>query len=154
MLQVFDFDRFGKHDVIGEIKIAMNSIDLAQPIHEWKDLVGGEKEEVHDDIHRSIEWMQWSIPTFKTTEAECDNSFVYMFCLWQQEKLGDVCISLRYVPTAGKLTINIMEAKNLKKMDVGGLSGERTYLPVLVMDASHGFPAGSSDPLPDIGSLS
>ncbi|XP_037333381.2 synaptotagmin Va isoform X2 [Pungitius pungitius] len=84
VLQVFDFDRFGKHDVIGEIKIPMNSIDLAQPIQEWKDLVGGEKEE--------------------------------------QEKLGDICISLRYVPTAGKLTINIMEAKNLKKMDVGGLS--------------------------------
>ncbi|KAK5885566.1 hypothetical protein CesoFtcFv8_019265 [Champsocephalus esox] len=84
VLQVFDFDRFGKHDVIGEIKIAMNSIDLAQPIQEWKDLVGGEKEEI--------------------------------------EKLGDICISLRYVPTAGKFTINIMEAKNLKKMDVGGLS--------------------------------
>ncbi|TMS15618.1 Synaptotagmin-1 [Larimichthys crocea] len=84
VLQVFDFDRFGKHDLIGEIKIPMNSIDLGQPIHEWKDLIGGEKEE--------------------------------------QEKLGDVCISLRYVPTAGKLTINIMEAKNLKKMDVGGLS--------------------------------
>uniref|UniRef100_A0A671X9G5 Synaptotagmin Va n=1 Tax=Sparus aurata TaxID=8175 RepID=A0A671X9G5_SPAAU len=84
VLQVFDFDRFGKHDVIGEIKIPMNSIDLGQPIHEWKDLVGGEKEE--------------------------------------QEKLGDICISLRYVPTAGKLTVNIMEAKNLKKMDVGGLS--------------------------------
>lgn len=47
MLQVFDFDRFGKHDVIGEIKIPMNSIDLGQPIHEWRDLVGGEKEEVH-----------------------------------------------------------------------------------------------------------
>uniref|UniRef100_A0A3Q3J6A0 C2 domain-containing protein n=1 Tax=Monopterus albus TaxID=43700 RepID=A0A3Q3J6A0_MONAL len=84
VLQVFDFDRFGKHDVIGEIKIPMNTIDLGQPIHEWKDLVCGEKEE--------------------------------------QEKLGDICISLRYVPTAGKLTVNIMEAKNLKKMDVGGLS--------------------------------
>lgn len=48
VLQVFDFDRFGKHDTIGEIKIPMNSIDLAQPIHEWKDLVGGEKEEVDD----------------------------------------------------------------------------------------------------------
>uniref|UniRef100_A0A3Q3C683 Synaptotagmin Va n=1 Tax=Haplochromis burtoni TaxID=8153 RepID=A0A3Q3C683_HAPBU len=46
VLQVFDFDRFGKHDVIGEIKIPMNSIDLGQPIHEWRDLVGGEKEEV------------------------------------------------------------------------------------------------------------
>ncbi|XP_069381092.1 synaptotagmin Va isoform X1 [Paralichthys olivaceus] len=84
VLQVFDFDRFGKHDNIGEIKIPMNTIDLGQPIQEWKDLVGGEKEE--------------------------------------QEKLGDICISLRYVPTAGKLTVNIMEAKNLKKMDVGGLS--------------------------------
>ena len=45
-MQVFDFDRFGKHDVIGEIKIAMNSIDLGQPKQEWRDLVGGEKEEV------------------------------------------------------------------------------------------------------------
>lgn len=41
----------------------------------------------------------------------------------QQEKLGDICFSLRYVPTAGKLTVVILEAKNLKKMDVGGLSG-------------------------------
>lgn len=53
---------------------------------------------------------------------------MYMFCPRQQEKLGDICISLRYVPTAGKLTVNIMEAKNLKKMDVGGLSGEHAYL--------------------------
>lgn len=52
VLQVFDFDRFGKHDVIGEIKIPMNSIDLGQPIHEWKDLVGGEKEEVKMKTHR------------------------------------------------------------------------------------------------------
>ncbi|XP_072514824.1 synaptotagmin Vb isoform X2 [Salminus brasiliensis] len=84
VLQVFDFDRFGKHDVIGQIKIPMNSVDLGQPLHQWRDLENAEKEE--------------------------------------QEKLGDVCISLRYVPTAGKLTVNIMEAKNLKKMDVGGLS--------------------------------
>uniref|UniRef100_A0A8C9S5C7 C2 domain-containing protein n=1 Tax=Scleropages formosus TaxID=113540 RepID=A0A8C9S5C7_SCLFO len=84
VMQVFDFDRFSKHDIIGEIKIPMNSVDLGQPIQEWRDLESGEKEE--------------------------------------QEKLGDICISLRYVPTAGKLTVNIMEAKNLKKMDVGGLS--------------------------------
>lgn len=36
--------------------------------------------------------------------------------------MGDICFSLRYVPTAGKLTVVILEAKNLKKMDVGGLS--------------------------------
>lgn len=45
----------------------------------------------------------------------------------QQEKLGDICFSLRYVPTAGKLTVVILEAKNLKKMDVGGLSGEENW---------------------------
>lgn len=31
----------------------------------------------------------------------------------------DLSFSLRYVPTAGKLTVVILEAKNLKKMDVG-----------------------------------
>lgn len=45
-----------------------------------------------------------------------------IFCYLQDNKLGDICFSLRYVPTAGKLTVVILEAKNLKKMDVGGLS--------------------------------
>lgn len=43
--------------------------------------------------------------------------------VFYQDKLGDICFSLRYVPTAGKLTVIVLEAKNLKKMDVGGLSG-------------------------------
>uniref|UniRef100_A0A673G880 Synaptotagmin Va n=1 Tax=Sinocyclocheilus rhinocerous TaxID=307959 RepID=A0A673G880_9TELE len=78
------FNDLAGQTLVLQIKIPMNSVDLGQPIHEWKDLVGGEKVE--------------------------------------QENLGDVCISLRYVPTSGKLTVCIMEAKNLKKMDVGGLS--------------------------------
>jgi hypothetical protein len=45
----------------------------------------------------------------------------------QENKLGDICFSLRYVPTAGKLTVVILEAKNLKKMDVGGLSGKLNF---------------------------
>lgn len=51
---------------------------------------------------------------------------------WQPEKLGDICISLRYVPTAGKLTVCILEAKNLKKMDVGGLSGGCQLMGILL----------------------
>lgn len=47
---------------------------------------------------------------------------------FQENKLGDICFSLRYVPTAGKLTVVILEAKNLKKMDVGGLSGQLMLL--------------------------
>lgn len=60
-------------------------------------------------------------------DVQYDNFPTFMFYPWQQEKLGDICISLRYVPTAGKLTVNVMEAKNLKKMDVGGLSGGASH---------------------------
>lgn len=83
---IFDFDRFSKHDQIGEVKLPLNTLDLAQTIEEWKDLTSVEGEQ------------------------------------GQENKLGDICFSLRYVPTAGKLTVVILEAKNLKKMDVGGLS--------------------------------
>lgn len=54
------------------------------------------------------------------------------FLCAQPEKLGDICISLRYVPTAGKLTVCILEAKNLKKMDACGLSGREVVQPVFV----------------------
>jgi len=39
------------------------------------------------------------------------------------------------VPTAGKLTVVVLEAKNLKKMDVGGLSGESSYWLVPLCDS-------------------
>uniref|UniRef100_A0A673MMS8 Synaptotagmin n=1 Tax=Sinocyclocheilus rhinocerous TaxID=307959 RepID=A0A673MMS8_9TELE len=84
VMTVYDFDRFSKHDAIGDVKVPMNKVDFSHVTEEWRDLQSAEKEE--------------------------------------QEKLGDICLSLRYVPTAGKLTVVILEAKNLKKMDVGGLS--------------------------------
>uniref|UniRef100_A0A6G1SJP6 Synaptotagmin 1 n=1 Tax=Aceria tosichella TaxID=561515 RepID=A0A6G1SJP6_9ACAR len=37
-------------------------------------------------------------------------------------RLGDICLSLRYVPTAGRLNVVILEARQLKKMDLAGLS--------------------------------
>ncbi|KAK7601467.1 hypothetical protein V9T40_008908 [Parthenolecanium corni] len=83
---IFDFDRFSKHDQIGEVRVPLCQVDLAQTIEEWKEL--------------------------QSVEGEGG----------QDNKLGDICFSLRYVPTAGKLTVVILEAKNLKKMDVGGLS--------------------------------
>ncbi|XP_018907864.1 synaptotagmin 1 isoform X2 [Bemisia tabaci] len=80
---IFDFDRFSKHDQIGEVKVPLCQVDLAQTIEEWR-------------VLQSVEG--------------------------EGGQLGDICFSLRYVPTAGKLTVVILEAKNLKKMDVGGLS--------------------------------
>ncbi|CBY31272.1 unnamed protein product [Oikopleura dioica] len=74
VLAAYDFDRFSKHDVIGEVRVPMNSVDLGQVVEEWKELQAGGND---------------------------DN-----------DKPGDICFSLRYVPTAGKLTIVILEAKN------------------------------------------
>lgn len=48
---------------------------------------------------------------------------VWIVCVSQEENLGEICFSLRYVPTAGKLTVVILEAKNMKSMDIGGSSG-------------------------------
>ncbi|EPQ20370.1 Synaptotagmin-2 [Myotis brandtii] len=45
VMAIYDFDRFSKHDIIGEVKVPMNTVDLGQPIEEWRDLQGGEKEE-------------------------------------------------------------------------------------------------------------
>lgn len=50
VMSVYDFDRFSKHDVIGEIKIPMNTLDLAKPIEEWRDLDSADQEEVRSDI--------------------------------------------------------------------------------------------------------
>ena len=42
VLAVYDFDRFSKHDVIGEVRIPMNSVDLGKIHEEWRDLVSPE----------------------------------------------------------------------------------------------------------------
>uniref|UniRef100_A0A4W4ERU5 C2 domain-containing protein n=1 Tax=Electrophorus electricus TaxID=8005 RepID=A0A4W4ERU5_ELEEL len=84
VMQVYDFNRFSKHDVIGELRLELSSVDWNHVIEEWRDLSEPSK--------------------------------------YEQENLGDICFSLRYVPTASKLTVVILEAKNLKKMDDGGSS--------------------------------
>lgn len=96
MFNVYDFDRFSKHDQIGQIKVPLGAIDLGRVIEEWKELESPEN------------------------DGEKEN------------RLGDICFSLRYVPTSGKLTIVILEAKNLKKMDVGGLSDPYVKLSLML----------------------
>lgn len=48
------------------------------------------------------------------------------FVLSQQDNvdLGELMFSLCYLPTAGRLTITVIKARNLKAMDITGASGE------------------------------
>ncbi|XP_072129248.1 synaptotagmin VIII [Mobula birostris] len=84
VMQVYDFNRFSKHDIIGEVRIQLAQVNLNHAVEEWHDLTKAQKEE---DVEH-----------------------------------GDICISLRYVPASSKLTVVILEAKNLQIMDKDGLS--------------------------------
>jgi len=84
VLAVYDYDRFSSSDQQSEFQLPLNSVDLAGPIEEWRDL------------------------------APVDDG--------SNQYLGDLCLSLRYVPSSGKLTVAVLEARKLKKMDITGAS--------------------------------
>ncbi|XP_049429335.1 synaptotagmin VIII isoform X2 [Epinephelus fuscoguttatus] len=91
VMQVFDFNRFSKHNIIGELRVQLCNVDWNHVIEEWQDLAEPAK--------------------------------------FEEENLGEICLSLRYVPTAAKLTVVILEAKNLKSMDTIGTSVSDTLTP-------------------------
>ncbi|NXV02414.1 SYT1 protein, partial [Cettia cetti] len=84
VMQLYDFNRFSKHDIIGEVRLPLASVNLQHVIEQWSDLAVASKVE--------------------------------------EEHLGEICFSLRYVPSTGKLTVLILEARQLKRMDSDGLS--------------------------------
>uniref|UniRef100_A0A4W4GER7 C2 domain-containing protein n=1 Tax=Electrophorus electricus TaxID=8005 RepID=A0A4W4GER7_ELEEL len=82
---VYDFDRFSRHDIIGQV-VVDNFLDLVDFPRETK---------LCRDIHY----------------VSSDNV-----------DLGDLMFSLCYLPTAGRLTITMIKARNLKAMDITGAS--------------------------------
>ncbi|KAL6113203.1 syt9 [Pungitius sinensis] len=82
---VYDFDRFSRHDIIGQV-VVDNFLDLADFPRETK-------------LCRDIQYVS------------TDNV-----------DLGDLMFSLCYLPTAGRLTITLIKARNLKAMDITGAS--------------------------------
>jgi len=50
---VYDFDRFSKHDQIGQVVIPLNSVDLGRIVEEWRVLVNP----VSDDrVSPAVSW--------------------------------------------------------------------------------------------------
>ncbi|XP_040024771.1 synaptotagmin-9-like isoform X2 [Gasterosteus aculeatus] len=82
---VYDFDRFSRHDLIGQV-VVDNFLDLADFPRETK-------------LCRDVQYV---------TSDNVD--------------LGELMFSLCYLPTAGRLTITLIKARNLKAMDITGAS--------------------------------
>jgi hypothetical protein len=47
----------------------------------------------------------------------------HLFFLKEELELGELTLSLCYLPAAGRLTVTIVKASNLKAMDINGKSG-------------------------------
>jgi len=38
VFNIYDFDRFSKHDHIGQLKVPLNSVDLGRVVEEWREI--------------------------------------------------------------------------------------------------------------------
>lgn len=72
---IFDFDRFSKHDQIGEVKVPLCQVDLAQTIEEWRELQSVEGEGGQVRIHTHKKYLKyyrppWNVPVSCTNVNE------------------------------------------------------------------------------------
>lgn len=67
----------------------------------------------------------WKMQQIRWEESE-KGANVNVICVVFQDNvdLGDLMFSLCYLPTAGRLTITMIKARNLKAMDITGASGK------------------------------
>ncbi|XP_065051858.1 synaptotagmin-2-like isoform X2 [Rhopilema esculentum] len=92
-IQALDFDQVAAHDVLGEAKIPLIDMNLNIPVDR--------------------EW-RILVPGFDGEKGEFKKSV---------SDFGDICVSLRYIPTTKKLFVYLLECQNLKSTDPGGVSG-------------------------------
>lgn len=46
VMQIYDFNRFSRHDIIGEVRLPLASVNLQHVIEQWSDLAVASKVEV------------------------------------------------------------------------------------------------------------
>lgn len=74
LLQVFDYDRFSRNDIIGEVRITMEELDVTSSVEIWGEVTKSKK---------------------------------------PPEEVQEVLLSLSYLPSAERLTVVLLKARNL-----------------------------------------
>jgi len=70
VFDIFDFDRFSKHDQIGAVLIPLNSVDLGRVVEEWRDLVSPESD---DKVRRCVRLIVDKEGRFQHTSGSRNN---------------------------------------------------------------------------------
>lgn len=74
ILQVFDYDRFSRNDVIGEVRMKMDEFDITSSLEVWGEITKNKK---------------------------------------PPEELQEMLVSISYLPSAERLTVVLLKARNL-----------------------------------------
>lgn len=108
---IFDFDRFSKHDQIGEVKVPLCQVDLAQTIEEWRELQSVEGEGGQVRLQTQHQYKQTN--RYLNLKTFCINVYLSIFfkhlCLSIEPKLAQVLqISLAFITSCTKTTMQAM----------------------------------------------
>lgn len=76
---IFDFDRFSKHDQIGEVKVPLCQVDLAQTIEEWREL-------------QSVEGEGGQVRNTHTLDPTCPHQRLFKQTVFYQTDSSNECL--------------------------------------------------------------
>lgn len=101
-IRALDYDTLPRHDILGETLIPVVDLDITQPLDLWRILVPGYDMDNPGELRQSV------------------------------SELGDILVGMKYMPPTGKLQIFVIEAKNLKSVDEGGVSDPFVKITLLI----------------------
>ncbi|CAH1111363.1 unnamed protein product [Psylliodes chrysocephalus] len=94
VLQVFDYDRFSRNDVIGEVTMVMSEFDVANSVEIWGEITRNKK---------------------------------------PREDIQEILVSLSYLPSAERLTVVLLKARNLLVPQCKGNSELQAFVKVYLI---------------------
>ena len=111
---VLSFDRYSRDDVIGEVMLDLEALDLStsdsNPL----------------PISREITPRSYKVNFIAnlSNKPKFLTRFFSLFLQLKSQGRGEILVSLCYQPAANRITVVVLKARNLPKMDITGLSGK------------------------------
>lgn len=99
---MLDFKRFSRHEPLGQLSLPLGTVDLRHVLELWHQLGPPGTTEVRL-LTPGISPALPGVPAGRPRPLPCP----------QAEQTGELCFSVRYVPSSGCLTVVVLEARGL-----------------------------------------